>query len=84
MPELSHRELLKDQLLRKGEMTIIDLVEARVDLRSQQRSAQVQAVQDDRIRIGEPLLTWHPGLLLGDYGTPSNFTLRRKQIPRTH
>ena len=65
LPELSHRELLKDQLLRKGEVTIIDLVEARVDLRSQQRWAQVQAVQDDRIRIGEPLLTCHPGLLLG-------------------
>jgi ATP-dependent Lon protease len=65
LPELGQRELLKERLLRTGEITIIDLVEARVDLRNQQRWAQVPAVQDDRVRVGEQLLTENPGLLLG-------------------
>ena len=65
LPELGHRELLKERLLRTGEITIIDLVEARIDLRNQQRWAQVPAVQDDRVRVGEQLLIDNPGLLLG-------------------
>src|SRR5690348_7163022 len=63
LPELSQRELLKERLLRTGEVAIIDMVEARIDLRNQQRWARVQAVQDDRVRIGEKLLTQFPGLL---------------------
>src|SRR2546421_9532381 len=31
LPELERRELIKDRLLRTGEITIIDFVEARVD-----------------------------------------------------
>jgi ATP-dependent Lon protease len=65
LPELSQRELTKERLLRTGEVTIIDLVEARIDLRNQQRWAHIQAVQDDKVRVGEPLLNQHPGLLLG-------------------
>src|SRR5262245_15756595 len=33
LPELDHRELVKERLLRTGEVTVIDYVEARVDLR---------------------------------------------------
>ena len=65
LPELGHRELLKERLLRTGEVTIIEHVEARVDLRNQQRWAQVPAVQDDRVRVAEQLLSANPGLLLG-------------------
>jgi ATP-dependent Lon protease len=65
LPELSQRELLKERLLRTGEVPIIDLVEARIDLRNQQRWARVQAVQDDSVRVGEAVLSQFPGLLLG-------------------
>src|SRR3954470_8898992 len=37
LPDLEHRELLKDKLLRTGEVIVIDFLEARVDLRGQQR-----------------------------------------------
>jgi ATP-dependent Lon protease len=65
LPDLEHRELLKDRLLRTGEITLIDFVEARVDLRSGQRWARVPAVNEDKVRASGPLLEQHPGLLLG-------------------
>src|SRR5207244_8552945 len=40
LPDLENRELVKEKLLGKGEVTLIDNVEARVDLRSGQRWAR--------------------------------------------
>src|SRR5438034_10983004 len=51
LPDLDHRELLKDRLLRLGEVTLIDFVEARVDLRNGQRWVRVAALNDDRVRV---------------------------------
>src|SRR6266404_3094819 len=51
LPDLDHRELIKDQLLRTGEIIVIDNVEARVDLRSGQRWARVPAINDERVRV---------------------------------
>jgi ATP-dependent Lon protease len=65
LPDLEHRELLKDQLLRTGEVTLMDNVEARVDLKSGQRWARVPAINDDRVRVSSALLEQQPGLLLG-------------------
>lgn len=65
LPDLDHRELMKDRLLRLGEVTLIDYVEARVDLRSGQRWARVQALNDDKVRVSAALLEQCPGLLLG-------------------
>lgn len=65
LPDLEHRELLKDQLLRTGELTLIDAVEARVDLRNGQRWARVPVLNDEHVRVPGPLLEQHPGLLLG-------------------
>jgi ATP-dependent Lon protease len=65
LPDLERRELLKDRLLRTGELVLIDYVEARVDLRNGQRWARVAAINDDRVRASGPLLDQHPGLLLG-------------------
>jgi ATP-dependent Lon protease len=65
LPDLDHREVVKDKLLRTGENTLIDYVEARVDLRNGQRWARVSAISDDKVRIGAALLEQHPGLLLG-------------------
>lgn len=45
LPDLEHRELLKEKLLAKGEVTLIDNVEARVDLKSGQRWARVPAAR---------------------------------------
>lgn len=65
LPDLEHRELLKERLLRTGEVTLIDSIEARVDLRGGQRWARVPAIQDDRVRVPAAIVDQHPGLLLG-------------------
>lgn len=65
LPDLDRRELVKDRLLRMGETTLIDNVEARVDLRSGQRWARVPSLNDDKVRVSAPLLEQCPGLLLG-------------------
>src|SRR5207244_5152092 len=65
LPDLDHREWLKERLLRTGEVTLIDYVEARVDLRSGQRWGRVPAINDEKVRISATLLEQHPGLLLG-------------------
>src|SRR5580704_12694351 len=51
LPDLERREWLKDRLLRTGEVTLIDNLEARVDLRSGQRWARVPAINDDKVRV---------------------------------
>jgi ATP-dependent Lon protease len=65
LPDLDRRELVKDRLLRLGALTLIDNVEARVDLRNGLRWARVPAINDDKVRIAAPILEQHPGLLLG-------------------
>jgi ATP-dependent Lon protease len=65
LPDLERRELVKDRLLRLGETILIDYVEARVDLKSGQRWARVQAISDDKVRVSAGLMEQNPGLLLG-------------------
>src|SRR5438552_2238597 len=65
LPVLDHRELVKDRLLRTGEITLLDSVEARVDLRNGQRWARVPAINDDKVRVSAMVLEQNPGLLLG-------------------
>ena len=47
-PEVDQKEMLKEKLLRTGEAVVITNVEARVDLRTQQRYAHIDAVQDSK------------------------------------
>ena len=65
LPNLERRELLKEKLLRLGEVVVIDNVEARIDLKNGQRWARVPALQDDKVRVGSNMLEQYPGLLLG-------------------
>jgi ATP-dependent Lon protease len=65
LPDLEHRELLKEKLLSRGEVTLIDHVEVRVDLRSGQRWARVPALGDQKVRVPASLVEQSPGLLLG-------------------
>ncbi len=65
LPETDRRELVKDQLLRTGEVVLIGHVEARVDLKNGQRWGSVDALSDERVRVSAPLLEEHSGLLLG-------------------
>ena len=65
LPDLEHRELLKEKLLGKGEVTLIDNVEARVDLRSGQRWARIPALGDSQVRVSAAVVEQNPGLLLG-------------------
>jgi ATP-dependent Lon protease len=70
LPDLDHRELLKERLLRVGEVLLIDNIEARIDLRSAQRWARIPSLNDDRVRVPAQLLEQFPGLLLGgQWGT---------------
>jgi ATP-dependent Lon protease len=65
LPEVDRRALVKDGLLRSGEVVLIDHVEVEVDLRSGQRWAKVEALGDNRVRIAASLTEQHAGLLLG-------------------
>lgn len=65
LPETDRRELVKERLLRTGEVVLIDPVEARIDLKNGQRWAKVEALGDDKVRVPSALLEQHPGLLLG-------------------
>src|SRR5262245_56337797 len=70
LPDLDRRELVKDRLLRLGEITVIDNLEARVDLRNAQRGARGAARSEDKVRVEAAILEHHPGLLLGgQWGT---------------
>ena len=65
LPDLEHREFLKERLLSRGEVTLIDNVDARVDLRGGQRWARVPAIQDNKVRVSAAMLEQNAGLLLG-------------------
>jgi ATP-dependent Lon protease len=65
LPDLEQRELLKERLLSRGEITLIDNVDARVELRGGERWARVPALQDNKVRISAALLEQNAGLLLG-------------------
>ncbi|HEY2786431.1 MAG TPA: BREX system Lon protease-like protein BrxL [Fimbriiglobus sp.] len=65
LPDLESRELLKEKLLSRGEATLIDNVEAKVDLRNGQRWARVPAINDQKVRVSQALAAEHPGLFLG-------------------
>ncbi len=65
LPSTEQTELLKHQLWKNGELTLIDFVEARIDLKNQQRWARVPAIHDDRVRVSEGLLEQHTGMMLG-------------------
>ena len=65
LPDLEHRELLKEKLLGKGEVALIDNVEARVDLKSGQRWARIPALGDAKVRVPAAVVEQNTGLLLG-------------------
>ena len=65
LPDQEHRELLKEKLLSRGEVTLIDQVEVRVDLKGGQRWGHVPALGDSRVRVPAALVEQSPGLLLG-------------------
>jgi ATP-dependent Lon protease len=65
LPDLDHRELYKDRLLRDGHYTMIDVIEARVDLKAESRLATVPSLDDRNVRIPDAILAANPGLLAG-------------------
>ena len=65
LPDLDHRELVKEKLLGTGEVTLIDNVDVKIDLRGGQRFARVPTLQDNKVRVAPGLMDQHPGLLLG-------------------
>ena len=80
LPDLDQRELVKEKLLSKGEVTLIDIIEARIDLRGGQRWARVPALGDDKVRVPAAITEQNPGLLLGGlWGTA-----KVKYAPESH
>jgi ATP-dependent Lon protease len=65
LPDLDRRELIKDRLMREGHYTLLDQIEARVDLKAESRWAAVPSLDDRNVRIGEAILAANPGLLAG-------------------
>ncbi len=65
LPDLERRELLKEKLLSRGQVKLIDNVDARVDLKGGQRWARVPALGDSNVRVSAAVVEQCPGLLLG-------------------
>ena len=65
LPDMDRRELLKDKLLARGEVTLIDAIEVRINLQTGQRLARVPALGDIKVRVAAALTEQNPGLLLG-------------------
>ena len=65
LPDMDRRELLKDKLLSRGEVTLIDLVDVRIVLKGGQRLARLPALGDIKVRVWPNLTEENPGLLLG-------------------
>lgn len=65
LPDMEHRELLKEQLLSRGEVILIDNIEVRIDLRGGQRWARIPALADNNVRVPQEITEANPGLLLG-------------------
>jgi ATP-dependent Lon protease len=65
LPDLEQREMLKEKILSRGEITLIDNIEVRVDLKSGQRWARVPALADNNVRVAQAITEKNPGLLLG-------------------
>ncbi|MFO0936179.1 MAG: BREX system Lon protease-like protein BrxL [Gemmataceae bacterium] len=65
LPELEQRELVKEKLLSQGQLTVIDAVDCRVDLKTGKRFARVPCIGDINVRVPAEVSTANPGLLMG-------------------
>lgn len=65
LPSPETRELVKEKLLSTGEVTLIDQVECRVDLKEGRRWARVPSLDENKVTVRQELLEQSPGLLLG-------------------
>jgi len=65
LPSQDEGQVLRNKLMTTGEVVVIDNVEARVDLKNQQRLARVPALSEDKVRVAGELLNQNVGLLLG-------------------
>jgi len=65
LPNPETRELTKEKLLATGEVTLIDQVDCRVDLREGKRWARIPSLDLNQVVVRQSLLEENPGLLLG-------------------
>ena len=65
LPELEQRELVKEKLLSQGQLTVIDSVDCRVDLKTGKRFARIPCIGDTNVRVPAEVSTANPGLLMG-------------------
>lgn len=65
LPELEQREIIKEKLLSAGTLTVIDNVDARVDLKTGKRFARVPCIGDTGVRMPAEVSNANPGLLMG-------------------
>lgn len=65
LPNPETRELTKEKLLATGEVTLIDQVECRVDLKEGRRWAKIPSIDQTQVVVRQSLLEENPGLLLG-------------------
>src|SRR6185503_648602 len=82
LPDLDRREVIKDRLMRDGHFTMIDAVEARVDLKAGARWAAIPCLDDRQVRIGEAILNANPGLLAGGMWGTVKLWYRPETDPR--
>ncbi|GBD35767.1 Lon protease [bacterium HR36] len=79
LPDVDKREWWKNELLRRGQITILDFIEVRVNLRTGQRWAYVRALGDQQVQVGESLLEENPNLLMGGMWGTATIEYRPEQ-----
>lgn len=68
LPSLDDRELFQAKLLNVGEILFIDTVDVDIDLKKKIALGRL-SVLNDKVRVGNDIVTAHPGLLGGLWGT---------------
>ncbi len=65
LPNPENREMIKERLLSTSEVTLIDQVDCRVDLKEGKRWARVPSLDENKVGVTPEILEQCPGLLLG-------------------
>lgn len=82
VPETDQKEVIKNRLMRDGEYTVIDQVEAEVDLAAGRHWARVNCLDNDRLAIHSALVDRYEGLLNGGLWGTCALSYRDTASPR--
>ena len=65
LPEMENWEIVQEKLFNLGVLTVIDSIDARIDLNNGKRFARVPCLGDNNVRVAADVTAANPGLLAG-------------------